>query len=477
MAQRHSTGDSLETRTLMSNRYFIQTLGCAKNTADSDGIGSVLERAGFQAAAGPEQADVMIVNTCGFLQASRHESLEAMRALGQIKQEGQLLIAAGCLISRYGEQVKTEVPAVDGVIDAGKWLAMPRLIQYLNEHKQGAPWLDEAYLNLPRQQLAARSVTDHLPRRAQGPSAFLKIADGCDRPCTFCIIPAIKGGHRSKPMDAVIAEARELTASGAAEIVLVAQDTTAYGWDWGQRDVLAALMARLCLEVEGLQWLRLMYAYPGHVTPRLVETMARYPQIVHYLDVPLQHADAQTLHRMKRPNPITTCRMLDELRGAMPDLALRTTFIVGFPGETEQEFESLLDFLEEQQFDRVGIFEYSQEQGTPAGAMEHQISPKVKARRRKDAMLLQQTISLTKNRALVGKTLDVLMEGVGEVEANAMRDRETDYGNCVSIGRSYRDAPEVDGIVVVQSELPIGRIQKVQITQASEYDVWGEPVA
>ncbi|MDL1897013.1 30S ribosomal protein S12 methylthiotransferase RimO [Anaerolineae bacterium CFX7] len=472
----------------MSNRFFIQTLGCAKNTADSDGIGATLERAGFQAADAPEDADVVIVNTCGFLQASRHESLETLRALGQQKHDDQLLIAAGCLISRYGALVQQEAPGVDGVIDAGKWLAMPRLIQYLREQlKQPAPerdgsnWLDDAYLDLPREQLMARSVTDYLPRHAQGPSAYLKIADGCDRPCTFCIIPTIKGGHRSKPMDAALAEARELVALGAREIVLVAQDTTAYGWDWQQRDVLATLMERLCREVEGLQWLRLMYAYPGHITPRLIETMARYPQIVHYLDVPLQHAHPQVLQRMKRPNVAPTRRMLNDLRAAMPDLALRTTFIVGFPGETEEEFDALLEFIETEEFDRVGIFEFSREEGTPAGDMPHQVSRKVSARRRHEAMALQQKISLRKNRALVGATLQVLIEGVGEIVSDsqnagaARRDPELDCGNCVSIGRSYRDAPEVDGVVIVQSELPIGRMVEVKITQASEYDLVGEP--
>lgn len=465
----------------MSNRFFIQTLGCAKNTADSDGIGAILERAGFESAEGPDDADVMIVNTCGFLQASRQESLEAMRALGQNKLDGQLLIAAGCLISRYGDNVKREVPTVDGVIDAGRWLAMPRFIEYLRDNGKGngdtTTWYEEAYVNLPRSQLPARSVTDYLPRHAQGPSAFLKIADGCDRPCTFCIIPAIKGGHRSKPMDAVIAEARELVRQGVEEIVLVAQDTTAYGWDWGQRDVLSTLMERMCLEVEGMKWLRLMYAYPGHVTPRLIQVMARYPQIVHYLDVPLQHADGEVLKRMKRPNPVVTKRMLDDLRTAMPDLALRTTFIVGFPGETEEEFDGLLEFLEEQQFDRVGIFEFSQEDGTPAGAMEGQVSHKVKARRRHEAMVTQQGISLAKNRAFVGKTMDVLIEGVGEIEGNAaVRDAGSECGNCVSIGRSYRDAPEVDGIVIVQDEIPVGKMVQVRITQASEYDLIAAPV-
>jgi ribosomal protein S12 methylthiotransferase len=236
-------------------------------------------------------------------------------------------------------------------------------------------------------------------------------------------------------------------------------------------------MERICREVEGLKWLRLMYAYPGHVTPRLIQVMATYPQIVHYLDVPLQHGNAQVLHRMKRPNPITTGRMLNDLRAAMPDLAIRTTFIVGFPGETEAEFEGLVEFLEEQRFDRVGIFEYSREEGTPAGTMEHQVSRKIKARRRHDAMLTQQAISLARNRAFVGKTLDVLIEGVGQVEGNAaLRDPASECGNCISIGRSYRDAPEVDGIVLVQEELPVGKILPVRITQAGEYDLVGELV-
>lgn len=459
----------------MSERFFVQTLGCAKNTADSDGIHAVLERAGLASADCAQEADVVIVNTCGFLQASRQESLETLRALGQAKQEGQLLIAAGCLISRYGENVKRQVPEVDGVIDAGKWLAMPRFIEYLRTRGNGSSnWFQEAYPNLPVEQLNARSVTEYLPRQADGPSAFLKIADGCDRPCTFCIIPAIKGSHRSKTPDAVIAEARELVAQGVCEIVLVAQDTTAYGWDWGKRDQLAPLMERLCREVEGLTWLRLMYAYPGHVTPRLIETMATYPKIVHYLDVPLQHAHPDVLHRMKRPNPVTTRRMLDDLRAAMPDLALRTTYIVGFPGETDPEFEGLLDFIQEQQFDRVGVFEYSVEEGTPAALLPEQVGRKTKARRRHEAMLTQQAISLARNRAWVGKTLDVLVEGAGELEMDGMRGKRNAVPQCVSIGRSYRDAPEVDGLVIVRDEIPRGRVVRVNITEATEYDLIGE---
>lgn len=442
--------------------YFLLTLGCAKNVADSDGIGSLLDEYGYAPVADSKEADVLIVNTCGFLQASRKESLAALRELGAAKRDNQVLIAAGCLISRYGETVQREVPELDGVIDAGKWLALPRLVQYLQSDEEVPDdWLTNAYAGLPLEQITARSIVEQLPRVAQGPSAYLKIADGCDRPCTFCIIPTIKGAHRSKPADAVIAEARDLVAQGVKEIVLVAQDTTAYGWDLRMRDALAPLIERLCREVEGLPWVRLMYTYPGHITPRLIETMARLPQVLHYIDVPLQHAHPETLKRMKRPNIVVTRQMLDDLRAAMPDLAIRTTFIVGFPGETDEEFAALMEFLQEQQFDRVGVFEFSREDGTPAAYLENPVVARVKKERREQAMALQQKISLERNRALVGKTLDTLIEGMGD---------------GVSVGRTYRDAPEVDGVVLVQKELTPGNFARVKITGAMEYDLVGEAV-
>jgi ribosomal protein S12 methylthiotransferase len=460
---------------VLEGRFYVRTLGCAKNVADSDGNHSILERAGLEPAERPDDAQVIIVNTCGFLQSSRSESLEALRSLGHSKRGGQLLIASGCLISRYGEAVQREVPAVDGVIDAGKWQAMPRLIEWLRDNgHESKDWLSESNVNLPPSQIGARSVTDFLPRHARGPSAFLKIADGCDRPCTFCIIPAIKGMHRSKPADDVISEARALVELGVQEIVLVAQDTTAYGWDWGKRDQLAPLMERLCEEVAGIRWLRLMYAYPGHVTPRLIETMSRFPQILHYLDIPLQHAHPDVLQRMKRPNIVVTRRLLADLRAAMPDLAIRTTFMVGFPGESEEEFKYLLGFLEEQQFDRVGIFEYSQEEGTAAGAMPGQIRKKLKARRRGRAMELQQSISLAKNRRFVGEYLDVLVEGTGELASDTLMPRPQ-TPEVVSIGRSFRDAPEVDGVVIVRHAEPVGSLIRVKITYGTEYDLIGAP--
>lgn len=431
-------------------RYYLLTLGCAKNIADSDGLGALLTQHGLTRADHSADADILIVNTCGFLQASRRESLDALRQLAEHKRADQALIASGCLISRYGETIRREVPQVDALLDAGQWLALPRVIA-----PRAGNWRADAHTDLP----TARSIVARLPRQAQGPSAYLKIADGCDRPCAFCIIPAIKGAQRSKLADDVIAEARDLVAHGTREIILVAQDTTAYGWDFGERDALATLIERLCRQVDGLHWLRLMYTFPGHITPRLIETMARYPQVVHYIDIPLQHAHPDTLARMKRPNLNVTRQMLDALRAAMPDLAIRTTFIVGFPGETADEFRALLEFLEEQQFDRVGIFEFSREDGTLAATMPHQVSGKTKKYRRERAMALQQKIALAKNRAWLGKELTALVEGTGD---------------GISIARSYRDAPEVDGIVLIQKELPIGTFARVNITQAMEYDLVGQ---
>ena len=440
-------------------QYHLITLGCAKNVADSDGIGALLAQAEMNPVERADDADVVIVNTCGFLQASRQESLDTLRTLASQKRDDQLLVAVGCLISRYGTGIQQQVPQVDGVIDAGHWLALPRLIHYLKAGEDvPKDWLTDAYDGLPLEQLAARSIVEQLPRSPHGPSAYLKIADGCDRPCTFCIIPAIKGAHRSKPQDAVIAEARDLVAHGVKEIVLVAQDTTAYGWDFGERDALAVLIEKLCTEVGGIQWLRLMYTFPGHVTPRLIETMARYPQVLHYIDVPLQHAHPETLKRMKRPNIEITREMLNALRAAMPDLAIRSTFIVGFPDETEEEFDALLEFLEEQQFDRVGIFEYSREDGTLAATLPDQVPDKTKKYRRERAMALQQKISLAKNKQCIGKEMRVLVEG---------------FGDGMSIARSYRDAPEVDGVVLIQKELLIGEFARVKITRAMEYDLIG----
>ncbi|MFQ6058137.1 MAG: 30S ribosomal protein S12 methylthiotransferase RimO [Anaerolineae bacterium] len=429
-------------------RYYLLTLGCPKNVVDSEGMAELLRRAGYVESDRPEEAEVLIVNTCGFIAPAREESLAALRELAQIKRPDQLLVAAGCLAQRDDGLLPRAIPSLDGMLSTRRWYEIATLVNRLRAHFGDIP---QAGLVQPAPPV--------LPRRAQGASAYLKIADGCSAPCAFCTIPAIKGPWRSKPVELIVEEARQLAAQGVKEIVLIAQDTTAYGYDRGEQDALASLIEAILEAVPRLPWLRIMYAYPGRVTPRLIETMARYPQVCHYLDVPLQHGHPETLRRMGRPSDVGMMRrMIARLRAAMPDIALRTTFIVGYPGETEVEFQTLLDFMAEMAFDRVGVFTYCQEEGTPAAELPDQVPQEVKEERRARAMELQQRISLEKNRALVGQELDVLIEGAGD---------------GISVGRTYRDAPEVDGLVIVQEELPVGAMVPVRITGAMEYDLLG----
>jgi len=308
-----------------------------------------------------------------------------------------------------------------------------------------------------------------VPRVAvQGASAYLKLADGCRRSCAFCAIPLIKGPAVSRPPEAILADARWLAERGVREIILIAQDTTDYGHDLGMfqgdrsQEGLVELLKRLVAAVPQVAWIRLMYAYPGRVTEQLIETMACHPQILPYLDIPLQHAHPRVLRRMRRPANIEEVRRtVERLRAAMPETVIRTTFLVGYPGETETEFQALLAFVTEMEFDRVGVFTYSHEEGTAAARLKDDVPPEVKEERRERLMEIQQRISLAKNQALVGRTLDVLIEG---------------QGDGLSVGRSTRDAPEVDGLVLVQAELPVGKIVPVRITTALEYDLVGSPV-
>jgi ribosomal protein S12 methylthiotransferase len=309
-------------------------------------------------------------------------------------------------------------------------------------------------------------------RKANGPSAYVKISEGCDHKCAFCIIPAIRGKHVSKPIAELVAEVRDLAEQGVQECLLIAQDSTYYGVDLGLRDGLAQLLTAICTEVPEMRWVRLMYAYPTQVTPGLIETMARYPQICPYIDMPLQHAHPETLRRMKRPNDMARVRrLLADFRAAIPDIALRTTFIVGFPGETDVEFGALLDFLQEIAFDHVGMFTYSPEEGTPAATMADAVPEKIKQRRYRQAMQLQQGLVARKNRRRVGQRLDVLLEGTGTLEDERGRTRP------IFAGRTIRQAPEVDGMVFVHARpgLAPGQIIPVRITQATEYDLWGKP--
>ncbi len=454
-------------------RYHLVTLGCPKNVVDSEGMSGLLADAGYRPTQRPDRADVLIVNTCGFIGPAKDESLSVLKELGAKKRPGQLLIATGCLVQRAGEALQREIPAVDAVLSTRRWYEIANLVAGLRRDRYGdipdagfvaAPDLLQPTIALvPNRDIAmpAEAIANPVRRRHVGVSAYLKIADGCSAPCAFCTIPGIKGPWRSKPMDAVVQEAMSLVEQGVQEFILVAQDTTAYGYDWGQRDQLAPLLDRLCAELPSSVWLRLMYAFPGRVTPLLIETMARHPQITHYLDMPLQHGHPATLARMRRPAPSVAGRNIRDLRAAMPDIAIRSGFIVGYPGETEEEFQGLLDFLTEHELDKVGVFTYCREDGTPAGAMGEQVSQDLKEERRARAMEHQQAISLRRNRAQVGRTLDVLIEGAGD---------------GLSVGRTYRDAPEVDGMVLLQREMPAGRRIAVEITGAMDYDLLGRPL-
>lgn len=443
----------------MSMKYYLVTLGCAKNVADSEGIGTLLQQRGYVPTQTADEADVLIVNTCGFLQAAREESLATLTELGRHKRPGQLLIAAGCLSERYGQQLADEVPALDGIIGTQQWARIAEFVETLRNRREEERW--RAYVMPPDKR---NHVADSVVRRAESHTAYLKIADGCSAPCAFCTIPSFKGPQRSKRPGAVIREAQELVAQGVQEIVLVAQDLTAYGRDWGDPDGLPGLLEMLVREVPEIHWLRLMYAYPGHVTDRLIEVMVRHEAILHYLDIPLQHGHPAVLKRMRRPHKLDRIyRLFEKLRAAMPDICLRTTFIVGYPGETEEEFQALLDFMSAVQFDKVGVFTYSREPGTPAAELPDQVPEEVKQERWERAMAHQQAIALARQQAQLGRVLEVLVDGY-------------DPTNRVTLARSYREAPEVDGYVLVRGRYEPGDRLWVRITGAMPYDLEGRVV-
>jgi ribosomal protein S12 methylthiotransferase len=457
-------------------------------------MASLLSGAGYDQADSPSDADVVIVNTCAFLQAAVDESVGELRAVTEAKREGQIVIAAGCMSQRYAHEVPAWVPGVDGVLSTRSWPDIVPFVEGVRGAGKQVPGAGNQtsmplqLLGTPHSALRTDPVwapiapvqptaqIKRFQRKAKGPSAYVKISEGCDHKCAFCIIPAIRGKHISRPIEEIADEIRELSEQGVREAVLIAQDSTYYGVDLGLRDGLARLFDAIVDRAPDISWLRLMYAYPTQVTSGLVETMARHPQVAKYIDMPLQHAHPDMLRRMKRPNDVErTRRIVGELREAMPDIAIRTTFIVGFPGETEEEFKTLLRFLEEMQFDNVGMFTYSPEKGTPAAEMPGQVSEKLKHKRYKEAMLLQQKIAARKNRGMVGKTIDVLVDGTGTLDDGKGRQVP------IYAGRTYRQAPEVDGMVFIKApkegELRQGSMVKVRVTESTEYDLWGKAIS
>jgi len=465
-------GENLTEQSDCPSTFTVVTLGCTKNVVDSEGIEQTLTASGRRAVADPADADVVIVNTCGFIGASKQESVDTLLALAERKRPDQVLVASGCLIERYAAEVMHEIPEVDALVGVHRWPEMADILNAIDERRRtGSARVARSALELldgdPR--LAPIYVGDGvssradlvMPQRVQrGPSAYLKVSDGCDANCAFCAIPSMKGRMRSKDPDLIIREARELASAGVREIVLVGQDTTAYARDYGDLHGLPKLLRRLADEVPELPWVRIMYAYPQHVSDQLLDAMAELPQLCHYLDVPLQHAHPDVLRRMKRPHGAIE-RLVERVRERVPDIALRTTFIVGFPGETEAEFDYLRGAVEQLRFDRVGVFAYSQEEGTPAHDLPDQVPDVRKERRRRELMLLARRLSHELNQRWIGQELDVLVESTVRGRDGAVR----------GVGRTYRDAPEVDGVVFVEGLVTVGDFVRARVVGATDYDL------
>jgi ribosomal protein S12 methylthiotransferase len=441
------------------------SLGCAKNLVDSEVMLGSLLRDGMRVTRDAREADVVIVNTCGFIEGSKKESIDAILKANELRETGncKALIMAGCLTQRYPKDLQKELPEVDAIVGLNE---VPRIGEIVREVlKKNGHTAPRLFWSGP-----AKYVPDYAaPRFRLTPKhyAYVKIAEGCNHPCTFCSIPRIRGKHRSRAMDDVVAEIRGLVESGVKEVNLISQDTTFYGKDLDAnapgpldgKGMLCELLQRI-QRIDGDFWVRLLYTHPYHWNDELIETIAACDKVCRYVDMPLQHINDEMLKRMRRETNGTYIRdLVGRIRAGIPDIALRTTFIVGFPGETEKQFEELLEFIKEAKFERLGMFQYSQEDHTPAGEMTGQVSAKEKKRRYGRAMALQQKISRDVQRRFVGQTLRVLVE------------ERADGG---FVARSHADAPEIDGSVRVTGAVTVGEFARVRITGASEYDLTGE---
>jgi ribosomal protein S12 methylthiotransferase len=425
-----------------------------------------LAREGYEITRDASEADTLVVNTCGFIDAAKKESIDAILEAARLKSEGKCtrLVVAGCLVERYRDELRAEIPEVDAFIGTSQVGDITKVA----DEKVNARQLPVLPLG---NQTATYLYDDSTPRVLATPAhfAYVKIAEGCDRPCAFCFIPQMRGHFRSRRFGSVVAEAKRLAEAGVKELVLVAQDSSRYGEDLGEQDALASLMRELC-RLEGVEWVRVMYTYPTHISDAFLDALAAEPKAVKYLDMPLQHASQNVLKLMKRGgNRASLERLIARVRGRVPGIAVRTTFIAGFPGETEEDFEELLAFVKSVEFDRVGVFTYSDEEGTPAFDLPNKVDAKVAKRRRDRLMREQSRISLRRNRARVGQTVRVLFEGASE---------ETDL---LWQGRMETQAPEIDGCVLI-NDAPEGCAPEpgdfvnVLITGAQQYDLVGEIV-
>ncbi|QEH69260.1 30S ribosomal protein S12 methylthiotransferase RimO [Cellulosilyticum sp. ST5] len=435
------------------------SLGCDKNLVDSEHMLGLLNQGGFSLTGDEEKADVIVVNTCCFIEDAKKESIENILEVAGYKETGncKALIVTGCMAQRYKQEILDEIPEVDAVVGTTSY---DKIVDIANGI------LEQKGLRTQHFDLIDREMLDEMPRilTTAGYFAYVKISEGCDKHCTYCIIPKLRGKYRSRQMDKIKAEVEKLAADGVSEIILVAQDTTEYG-----RDLENASLAKLLHElgkIEGIEWIRVLYCYPESITDELIEEIKTNPKVCKYLDIPIQHASTAILKRMARKSSLEQLKeRLGKLRQEIPGIALRTTLIVGFPGETEEDFQILYDFVKEMRFDRLGVFTYSKEEGTPAALFEDQIDEKTKIKRRDAIMALQHGISSALTAEKVGKTMKVLIEG-----------KITDED--VYIGRTYQDAPDIDGEVFVEyeGELISGDFVDVRITASNDYDLIGEIV-
>ncbi|MBQ7572870.1 MAG: 30S ribosomal protein S12 methylthiotransferase RimO [Clostridia bacterium] len=441
----------------MKCRIALMSLGCAKNQTDGEIMLGLLADNGYEIVPEPDDAEVIIVNTCGFIESAKQESINAILQMAEYKNNNcKLLIATGCLAERYKDDILLDLPEVDAILGTGDYDRICDAIE--------STFAGEKYVKTGEPD---RNAPECLPRILSTPpyTAYLKIAEGCSNNCTYCAIPMIRGKFRSRRIEDIVNEARTLSQNGVKELIVIAQDTTRYGTDIYGRPSLDKLLCEL-VKIDGIEWIRLHYFYAEAVTDELVKVMAKYDKICSYIDMPIQHASNKILRRMaRRTTKEEMTEKITAFRNAMPDCTIRTSVIVGFPGETEEDFRELYEFVRETEFDRLGVFAYSQEEGTPAAKFEDQISEDIKAERLDKIMTLQQGISYEKNKAKLGKVIDVIVEGYDE-------------DNFLFYGRSKADSIEIDGLVyfATEDEVDAGDIIKVKILDADEYDLTGTRV-
>ena len=437
-------------------KILFVSLGCDKNLVDTEMMMGELLQKGYEFTDDEAEADIAVVNTCCFIGDAKEESINTLLEMAELKASGQikLLVAAGCLAQRYKEEIQTEIPEVDVIIGT---TAIDSIVEAIDEALKGTGHNHYADLNAKPLTGVKRVMT------TGGHFAYLKIAEGCNKHCTYCIIPKVRGDFRSVPMEDLVAEAKELAEKGVKELILVAQETTLYGMDLYGEKSLPKLLRKLA-EIPGIFWIRILYCYPEEITDELIQTIKEEPKVCHYLDIPIQHGSNNVLKRMgRRTNQEQLRTMIARLREEIPDICLRTTLITGFPGETQEDHEELIDFVDDCEFDRLGVFTYSQEEDTPAALMPDQIEEEVKLKRQQELMELQQFIAFEKAEAMIGQVLVVMIEG---------KIAEDD----VYVARTYRDAPNVDGYLFIKTSanLMTGDLVKVLVTDCNEYDLIGE---